>query len=71
MATTAFTPPSPKEVLPRWLDELRASDRAKGTIRRYKSAVEGFLSSCSSSPNPVVSFLCSVFHATGSSHSTW
>jgi site-specific recombinase XerD len=35
---------SPKEVLPLWLDELQASDRAKGTIRRYKSAVEGFLS---------------------------
>jgi site-specific recombinase XerD len=43
MATTAFTPPSPEEVLPRWLDELRASDRARGTVRRYKSAVEGFL----------------------------
>src|SRR6266567_2359558 len=43
MATTTLTPPSPKEVLPRWLDELRASDRAKGTIRRYKSAVESFL----------------------------
>src|SRR6266702_1393842 len=43
MATTTLTPPSPKEVLPRWLDELRASDRAKGTIRRYKSVVEGFL----------------------------
>ncbi len=44
MATTALTPPSPQEVLPLWLDELQASDRAKGTIRRYKSAVEGFLS---------------------------
>src|SRR6266699_1813011 len=43
MATTTLTPPSPKEVLPRWLDELRASDRAKGTIRRYKSVVESFL----------------------------
>src|SRR5438445_13675930 len=43
MATTALTPPSPEEVLPLWLDELQASDRAKGTIRRYKSAVEGFL----------------------------
>ncbi len=37
-------PPSPEEVLPRWLDELQASDRANGTIRRYKSAVESFLS---------------------------
>jgi len=43
MITTAITPPSPEEVLPRWLEELQASDRAKGTIRRYKSAVEGFL----------------------------
>ncbi len=44
MAMTALTPPSPEEVLPLWFDELQASDRAKGTIRRYKSAVEGFLS---------------------------
>src|SRR6266568_1526988 len=44
MATTSLTSPSPEEVLPLWLDELQASDRAKGTIRRYKSAVEGFLS---------------------------
>jgi integrase/recombinase XerC len=43
MAMTALTSPSPEEVLPLWLDELQASDRAKGTIRRYKSAVEGFL----------------------------
>ena len=43
MVTTALTSPSPEEVLPLWLDELQASDRAKGTIRRYKSAVEGFL----------------------------
>src|SRR5260370_32509555 len=44
MAMAATTSPSPEEVLSRWLDELQASDRAKGTIRRYKSAVEGFLS---------------------------
>jgi hypothetical protein len=44
MAMAATTSPSPEEVLPLWLDELQASDRAKGTIRRYKSAVEGFLS---------------------------
>ena len=37
------TPPSPEEALPRWLEELQDSDRARGTIRRYKSAVEGFL----------------------------
>ncbi len=43
MATTAPRSPSPEEILPLWLDELQASDRAKGTIRRYKSAVEGFL----------------------------
>jgi len=41
--TTAITPPSPEEVLPHWLEDLQACDRAKGTIRRYKSAVEGFL----------------------------
>ena len=43
MTTTALTPSSPEEVLPLWLDELQEADRAKGTIRRYKSAVEGFL----------------------------
>jgi site-specific recombinase XerD len=43
MTTTAITSPSPEEVLPRWLEELQASDRARGTIRRYKSAIEGFL----------------------------
>src|SRR5258706_8369822 len=41
MTVTAI--PSPEKVLPRWLEELQASDRARGTIRRYKSAVEGFL----------------------------
>jgi site-specific recombinase XerD len=43
MTTTVITPPSPEEVLPRWLEVLQANDRAKGTIRRYKSTVEGFL----------------------------
>src|SRR3989442_14957177 len=43
MTTTAIPSPSPEEVLPRWLEELQASDRARDTIRRYKSAVEGFL----------------------------
>jgi len=43
MTTTALTPPSPEEVLPRWLTELQEADRAPGTIRRYQSAVEGFL----------------------------
>jgi len=43
MTTTAISSPFPEEILPRWLEELQASDRARGTIRRYKSAVEGFL----------------------------
>jgi site-specific recombinase XerD len=42
MTTTATPSPSPEKVLPHWLEELQASDRARGTIRRYKSAVEGF-----------------------------
>jgi site-specific recombinase XerD len=43
MITTTIISSSPEEILPRWLEELQAKDRAKGTIRRYKSAVEGFL----------------------------
>ena len=43
MTTTAIPSSSPEEVLPCWLEKLQASDRARGTIRRYKSAVEGFL----------------------------
>jgi len=43
MTTTMIASLSPEEVLSRWLEELQASDRARGTIRRYKSAVEGFL----------------------------
>ncbi len=43
MTTTAIPDPSPEGVLPYWLEELQANDRARGTIRRYKSAVEGFL----------------------------
>jgi site-specific recombinase XerD len=43
MMTVAIPSPSPEEVLPCWLEELQASDRARGTIRRYRSAVEGFL----------------------------
>ncbi|SRR6266851_1264962 len=43
MVTAAFTPPIPSEILPLWLAELQEADRAFGTIRRYKSAVEGFL----------------------------
>ncbi len=33
---------SPDELLNIWLQELQANDRAKGTIRRYKSAIESF-----------------------------
>ena len=43
MTATAITPSSPEKVLQLWLEELQTSDRARGTIRRYKSAVEGFL----------------------------
>jgi len=43
MTTTTIPSPSPEEVLPCWLNELQTNDRARGTIRRYKSAVEGFL----------------------------
>lgn len=43
MTTTTITTAFPEEVLPRWLEKLQANDRARGTIRRYKSAVEGFL----------------------------
>ncbi len=43
MTSATITPPSPEEVLPLWLKELQAADHAKGTIRRYNSAVEGFL----------------------------
>src|SRR6476646_5176376 len=43
MTVTVLIPPAPERALHRWLEELQANDRAKGTIRRYKSAVEGFL----------------------------
>src|SRR5947209_1172160 len=43
MKTTTILSSSPEGVLPCWLKELQANDRARGTIRRYKSAVEGFL----------------------------
>ncbi len=51
MTTTAIPSPSPEEVLPCWLEELQASDRARGTIRRYKSAVESFLTWSGFQPN--------------------
>lgn len=43
MTSTTITSPTPEAVFTLWLDELQANDRASGTIRCYKSAVEGFL----------------------------
>jgi site-specific recombinase XerD len=43
MTTTAIISPDPELALQCWLEDLQANDRAKGTIRRYKSAVQGFL----------------------------
>jgi hypothetical protein len=56
MATTAFPSPSPEEVLPCWLEELQANDRAQGTIRRYRSAVEGFLTFSTLTPIALVGY---------------
>jgi len=33
----------PDELLKVWLQDLQINDRAKSTIRRYKSAIESFL----------------------------
>jgi integrase/recombinase XerC len=35
---------SPEELLSDWLKDLQSNDHAPGTIRRYKSAIESFLS---------------------------
>lgn len=35
---------SPEELLSYWLEDLQNNDHAPGTIRRYKSAIESFLS---------------------------
>jgi site-specific recombinase XerD len=43
MTTMVIPSPPPEEVLSYWLEDLQADDRARGTIRRYKSAVAGFL----------------------------
>lgn len=43
MLPSAIPSPSPEAVFSLWLEELQADDHARGTIRRYKSAVEGFL----------------------------
>lgn len=59
MTTTVITPPFAEEVLPRWLEELRASDRARGTIRRYKNAVDGFLAE---HPGDIVGLACLLGH---------
>ncbi len=34
----------PNQFLEGWLSDLLTNDRASGTIRRYKSAIENFLS---------------------------
>jgi site-specific recombinase XerD len=43
MTATGTIPPDPELALQCWLEDLQANDRATGTIRRYKSAVQGFL----------------------------
>lgn len=43
MLSASLPAPSPEAVFSLWLEELQADDRARGTIRRYKSAVGGFL----------------------------
>lgn len=43
MLRPSFPAPSSEAVFILWLEELQADDRASGTIRRYRSAVEGFL----------------------------
>lgn len=43
MLRSSLPSPSPEAVFTLWLEELQADDRANGTIRRYRSAVEGFL----------------------------
>jgi hypothetical protein len=42
MVDIVVTGNSPNDLLSVWLQELQAKDRAKGTIRRYKSAIESF-----------------------------
>src|SRR6266704_7141771 len=44
MSATATITPTPDELLQHWLSDLQANDHAPGTVRRYKSAIEGFLS---------------------------
>lgn len=40
---TVMTSSAPQDALDQWLKELQSSDHARGTIRRYKSAIESFL----------------------------
>src|SRR6266699_6555856 len=43
MTTVVSNMSSPHELRDSWLQDLQANDRARGTIRRYKSAIESFL----------------------------
>jgi site-specific recombinase XerD len=44
MSATATITLAPDELLQHWLNDLQANDHAPGTVRRYKSAIESFLS---------------------------
>lgn len=44
MTEIAMTTSTPHELLNKWLQDLQSNDHAPGTIRRYKSAIESFLS---------------------------
>lgn len=44
MTATGMAIPTPEQLLNKWLQGLEADDHAKGTIRRYKSAILSFLS---------------------------
>ncbi len=44
MTTVVSNMSSPHELRDSWLQDLQANDRASGSIRRYKSAIENFLS---------------------------
>src|SRR5260370_8507148 len=44
MSDVIVTVTTPEELLPLWLQALQVNDHASGTIRRYNSAIESFLS---------------------------
>jgi len=44
MTASVVAIPAPEELLNKWLQSLETDDHARGTIRRYKSAVLSFLS---------------------------